>query len=66
MPMEVVMHHYLLELVLLFEMLILTTKSIRSVKSIIIILSGILFGKLILSSVIMFRSTAYICIVWYN
>ena len=66
MPMEVVMHHYLLELVLLFEMLILTTKSIRSVKSIIIILSGILFGKLILSLVIMFRSTAYICIVWYN
>ena len=65
MPMEVVMHHYLLELVLLFEMLILTTKSIRSVKS-IIILSGILFGKLILSLVIMFRSTAYICIVWYN
>ena len=44
----------------------LTTKSIRSIRSvksiIIIILSGILFGKLILSSV-MFRSTAYICIV---
>ena len=47
-----------LELVLLFEMLSLTTKSIRW--SLSGILPGIMFEKLLLSSVIVFRSTASI------